>query len=222
MTNATVAANSVVAGASGTGGKGGRAGSGALTGGAGTAGLPGDSYGGGLYVNGAVVDLDNSTVALNTQTGSGSGAGVAQVLGTVTAVSTLFGGNGTADYSGNVTATDSLFQTAPTDTLAGTGNLVGVDPLLDPNGLQNNGGPTATIALQSSSPAIGAGTNPENLFTDQRGYAPRSGSSGTDIGALRVWRDGRHTGADRRSERRQCDRGECRLTQSLHLHDHFR
>jgi hypothetical protein len=102
-------------------------------------------------------------------------------------VSTLFGGNGSVDYSGAVTATDSLFQTAPINgTLSGSGNLVGVNPLLDPNGLQNNGGPTATIALQAGSPAIGTGTNPANLFTDQRGYGPRSGSGGTDIGAYQT------------------------------------
>jgi hypothetical protein len=186
LTNATIAANSAVAGALGTGGDGGKAGSGTLTGGKGDPGSTGGSYGGGLYVNGAVVDLFNSTVALNVQTGSGTGGGVAQVAGTVTAVSTLFGGNGAADYSGDVNATDSLFQTAPTGTLSGTGNLVRIDPLLDPNGLQNNGGPTETIALQASSPALGAGTNPEHLFTDQRGYAPRTGPDGTDIGAYQL------------------------------------
>lgn len=34
-------------------------------------------------------------------------------------------------------------------------DLVGTDPKLDPSGLQNNGGPTQTIALEASSPAIG-------------------------------------------------------------------
>src|SRR5262249_11857847 len=89
-------------------------------------------------------------------------------------------------FSGNVSAMDSLFQTAPTGTLTGSGNLVGVNPLFDPKGLQNNGGPTQTIFLQSTSPAIGAGTNPDNLFADQRGYAPRTGPSGTDIGGYQT------------------------------------
>ncbi len=31
-----------------------------------------------------------------------------------------------------------------------------VNPLLDPNGLQNNGGPTETISLQETSPAVAA------------------------------------------------------------------
>ena len=145
--------------------------------------MPGDSQGGGISVNGGAVTLDNSTVALNIQNGSGTGGGVVQSAGTVTAVSTLFAGNGAVDYAGNISATDSLFQTAPTGTLSGPGNLVGDDPLLDPNGLQNNGGPTQTIALQAGSPAFGAGSNPENLFADQRGAAPRTGPGGTDIGA---------------------------------------
>ena len=39
------------------------------------------------------------------------------------------------------------------------GNQVGVDPLLDPVGLQDHGGPTQTIALLPGSPAINAGSN---------------------------------------------------------------
>jgi hypothetical protein len=184
----TVAVNSVAAGASGSGGPGGKAGTGKVTGGVGAAGQPGDSYGGGLYVSGGAIDLFNSTVALNAQSGAGSGGGaVVQSPGTLTAASSLFGDNGVIDFSGNVTANDSLFQTAPINgSLTGSGNLVGVDPLLDTNGLQNNGGPTQTIALQSSSPAIGKGANPENLFADQRGYAPRSGPGGIDIGAYQT------------------------------------
>ena len=37
------------------------------------------------------------------------------------------------------------------------GNQVGVDPRLDPAGLQDHGGPTQTIALLPGSPAIDAG-----------------------------------------------------------------
>jgi len=188
LTNATVAGNTAAAGAIGTGGQGGRAGTGALTGGPGIAGIPGDSYGGGVYVNGGTVTLNNSTVALNIQNGVGSGGGaVVQSPGAVTAVSTLFADNGPVNFSGTITATDSLFQTAPINgTLSGSGNVVGMDPLLAANGLQNNGGPTQTIVLQALSPAIGKGADPENLFADQRGYGPRTGSGGTDIGAYQA------------------------------------
>ncbi|MGA2497235.1 MAG: choice-of-anchor Q domain-containing protein, partial [Tepidisphaeraceae bacterium] len=188
LINATVAGNRAGAGASGSGGPGGRAAVTTLTGGPGIPGSRGDAYGGGLYVSGGTVNLDNSTVALNIQTGSGSGDGaVVNSPGTVTAVSTLFGNNGAVDYSGAIAAADSLFQTTPIDgTLSGSGNLVGVDPLLNSNGLQNNGGPTPTIALQALSPAIAAGANPESLFADQRGYGPRTGPGGTDIGAYQT------------------------------------
>ena len=106
-------------------------------------------------------------------------------------------------------------------TLSGSGNLVGVNPLLDPNGLQNNGGPTQTIALQAGSPAIGQGANPENLFADQRGYDPRTGPGGTDIGAYQT-----NAQADTQAPTAalQADRGDrcqCLRPQSLHVHDHL-
>ena len=187
LTNDTIAGNSAAAGSSGTGGPGGKAGTGTLTGGPGSAGAPGDSFGGGLYVNGGVVNLFNATIALNIQNGSGGVGGVIEAAGTVTAVSTIFADNGPVDYSGDINATDSLFQTAPINgTLSGSGNIVGSDPLLDPKGLQNNGGPTETVALQAQSPAIGVGANPENLFADQRGFAPRTGPGGTDVGAYQT------------------------------------
>ena len=64
------------------------------------------------------------------------------------------------------------------------GNLVGLDPMLGP--LQNNGGPTLTMALLAGSPAIGAGSNPMNLTADQRGYTPRVAGAAADIGAFEV------------------------------------
>jgi CSLREA domain-containing protein len=75
------------------------------------------------------------------------------------------------------------------------------DPGLDPTGLQDNGGPTPTIALTCGSPAIDKGTNMSlagQLATDQRGAGfPRTiddplipnanddvQGDGTDIGAF--------------------------------------
>jgi hypothetical protein len=186
LANVTVAANSVQGGSSGSGGSGGKGGSFGLGNGPpGAPGNPGDSYGGGLYLNGGTISFFNSTIALNSQTGGGQVGGVDNVSGKVTALSTLFAGNGPVDYSGKVTAKYCLFQTKPIHATVDTKvNLVGVNPKLNSHGLQDNGGLTQTIALQASSPALGKGSNPENLFTDQRGYAPRSGKSGsTDIGA---------------------------------------
>jgi len=61
-----------------------------------------------------------------------------------------------------------------------------VDPQLDPKGLQNNGGPTLTIGLQVTSPAIGA-IPADQCFvtTDQRGEPrPAPGFTGCGIGAF--------------------------------------
>ncbi len=67
------------------------------------------------------------------------------------------------------------------------------DPQLDPAGLSDNGGPTQTIALQSSSPAIDAialedctdqAPSPKRITTDQRGaLRPDAGEVSCDIGA---------------------------------------
>ena len=183
--NLTVADDAVRGGAGGSGGAGGKGGS--FSQGNGTAGQTGSSgsaSGGGFYIDGGSVSIDNSTVALDKQSGVGGVGGVVQIAGTVNATSTLFAGNGTVDYSGPVTANYCLFQTTPINGKVNATNLVSVNPLLAVAGLASNGGPTKTIALQTNSPAIGKGTNPENLFTDQRGGPPRTGSGGTDIGAF--------------------------------------
>ena len=65
-------------------------------------------------------------------------------------------------------------------------DLLNVNPLLGP--LQNNGGPTETMALLPGSPAIDAGNIaliPSGITTDQRG-APRDVYGGVDIGAFEV------------------------------------
>ena len=70
-------------------------------------------------------------------------------------------------------------------------NITG-DPLLDPAGLQDNGGKTQTIALQVGSPAIDAGDNAlavdadgNPLAYDQRGAGfPRIINGTVDIGAF--------------------------------------
>ena len=72
--------------------------------------------------------------------------------------------------------------------LTGTGDLTNTDPKLDPAGLQDNGGPTQTIALQSGSPALNAG-DPTVVGSatsyDQRGPGfPRVVGGRLDIGAF--------------------------------------
>lgn len=80
--------------------------------------------------------------------------------------------------------------------LNATGDQINTAPMLDPDGLQDNGGPTLTIALQPGSPAIDKGKNLSSFTTDQRGagfartfdklIANAPGGDGTDIGALEV------------------------------------
>jgi hypothetical protein len=122
-----------------------------------------------LDVQAGTVTLDNSIVALNTD----------DIAGTVSSAS-AYNLIGTGGSGGLTNGTN--------------GNLVGVaNPGLDPTGLQNNGGPTQTIALLSNSPAIDAGSNalavdPTTglpLTTDQRGAGfPRIVNGTVDIGAF--------------------------------------
>jgi hypothetical protein len=76
----------------------------------------------------------------------------------------------------------------------GNGDLVNTNPLLGP--LQNNGGPTATMALAANSPAVDKGAA-FGLTTDQRGVqrpidfpsianSAAPGADGSDIGAFEL------------------------------------
>jgi Divergent InlB B-repeat domain len=97
---------------------------------------------------------------------------------------------------GAATVDVSQFDLVRTMVAGGTGTITGspltADPLLGP--LQDNGGPTQTIAPASDSPTIDAG-NSLGLSTDQRGDArpvdfagiPNpNGGDGADIGAVEV------------------------------------
>jgi hypothetical protein len=87
-------------------------------------------------------------------------------------------------------------------------DLENVDPLLDPAGLANNGGPTQTIALLSTSPAIDQGKNfavdPDDpdpdadqrdddvdlpRISDKPSLANAAGGDGSDIGAFEFQHD---------------------------------
>ncbi len=160
-----------------------------------------ESLGGGIASAGTLT-LVNSTVSGNSAP-SGSGAGIyvgpydGLPAGTLTVKSTLLGNNGAGgncflggtttslgyNLSDDNTCTSAFTQ--PTDknnTPAG----------LDPKGLQNNGGPTQTIALLPGSPAVDAipvasCTDPSGnpVTTDQRGVARPQGPA-CDIGAFEL------------------------------------
>jgi hypothetical protein len=94
-----------------------------------------------------------------------------------------------ADCSGDIVTIGNNWM-GSTDFCGVTGAVQTGDPKLGP--LQNNGGPTATYALLSDSPAIDAGdldgcrdANGALLTIDQRGF-PRPGGTACDLGAFEV------------------------------------
>ncbi len=160
--------------------------------------------GGGLVLNSSegTILVEASTISGNHSTGSGAkGGGVLvdsehpiRLEDTIVAGNSADGGGG--DLEGPFNAAFSLFGNPTgatlTETVAGS-NLLGVDPQLGP--LQNNGGPTETMAITASSPAVNNGAGA--LGTDQRGQArpvlypgipisAAAGANGADIGAFEL------------------------------------
>jgi hypothetical protein len=146
------------------------------------------------------VTIEDSTVAGNSVTKStGEGGGiddfdVQRLTDTIVADNTSAG---TApDLSGKALASFDLVQNsagAELVELTPGSNLVGVDPQLGP--LAANGGPTETMALAPTSPAVNKGGGA--LTTDQRGdprpviypgvpLSGAAGANGDDIGAYEL------------------------------------
>jgi predicted outer membrane repeat protein len=159
--------------------------------------------GGGIFAFSGAVTLNNSTVAGNSAQGEAArGGGIFANLGAVTLHSTIVADDrdngGSPDLKpgkGPVSVTSSLIGSNQGTGLTATGlvpdangDLIGsagipLDPLLGP--LQNNGGPTPTLALLPGSPAIDRGANPLDLVTDQRGVDfSRQSGAGVDMGAF--------------------------------------
>ena len=150
--------------------------------------------GGGVFAFGTgALRLANDTVAGNTARG-GSGGGLSLAGGlTTTLLNTIVANNidttnRAPDISGTVIAAFSLVRSTKGATFTGfTGSdLFGFDPHLGP--LQNNGGPTQTMALLAGSRAIDTGYDgvmgpPYFLTTDQRGHLRKAGTH-VDIGAF--------------------------------------
>ena len=155
--------------------------------------------GGGLFVNTtATATLTNCTLSLNYSfAGSGGGiyvtsGGILNLTNTIVAGNTagagpdIFGAVATADHNlvGNATGSTGIVNGVNGNILGGNGNPV-INALLGP--LQNNGGPTKTMALLAGSPAIGTADNAAAPATDQRGVTRRDlAGELTDIGAFEV------------------------------------
>ena len=190
-----------------------------LQGGRGLSGnVGGAASGGGIFFAGnGTYTVNSTTIALNSATG-GSGSPTAAGLGggvfatsgsTVNVKSTLIANNSaqSPDVDGTYSSQgfNLISRTNGSTSFSAPADLVGnnnapLDPKLDPNGLQNNGGPTLTIALLPGSPAIDHGnsaTSNGTPATDQRdagfpriydnpSVANPTGGDGSDIGAFEV------------------------------------
>jgi hypothetical protein len=146
--------------------------------------------GGGVY-NFGTATLTNSTFSGNAVGRYGGGYGAGFDIGAGMLAGNVMDENSptncTADPDALIADNGHNVSSDGTCVSAGT-SLANTDPLLDPAGLQDNGGPTQTIALLPDSPAIdlvpidanGCGTT---LTTDQRGNARPHGPA-CDSGAV--------------------------------------
>lgn len=141
--------------------------------------------------------------------GNGGGVYTGTTCATFTVKSSLIAGNsvgaggvGPDFFSDTSVGSQGFNLVGKTDGSSGwiasdqTGTIANpLDPLFN-GGLQNNGGPTDTIALQANSPAVDKGINSFALTFDQRGTGfPRTFNDpgigngtgdGTDVGAFEV------------------------------------
>jgi CSLREA domain-containing protein len=146
-------------------------------------------FGGGIATLGGTVTVTFSTFDHNTA--PFGGGGIANIQGIVTVRSTLLANNNSGDcfnYPGTaIDIVDNDFNFADDATCGFAGD--NVNPDLDPSGLQNNGGPTQTVALDKGSPAIDGipvadctDQDGNKVTADQRGYC-RPAGDGCDSGA---------------------------------------
>lgn len=149
--------------------------------------------GGGVFSNGTT-NINNSTITNNiASSNQGSGIASSGFAGVQTIVtSSLVSGNNNTDVDFTDDTTNTFISNG--HNLIGDGNAVDAfNQATDITGntnpglgsLADNGGPTFTHAILEGSPAIDAGSNPDNLEFDQRGEGfPRTKGNATDIGAF--------------------------------------
>jgi hypothetical protein len=109
------------------------------------------SEGGAIFNSGSVLKITNSTIANNT---ADAGAGVFNNYSSWSSKSTILAHN-VVGNCGGTNPTDVGYNISDDTTCGFSGtSAIMLDPLLDPAGPLNNGGPTDTIALEPTSPAI--------------------------------------------------------------------
>jgi hypothetical protein len=151
--------------------------------------------------NNGTLTITNSTIFGNSASSAG---GISNNSGTVNARNTIIAKNtspsGGPDFAGTLTSQGfNLIGNSSGGTITPmTGDQIGggsqpvIDPKLDTT-LNDNGGPTFTLALGSGSPAINKGHS-SGSNTDQRGFPRPAGlpngiGDGGDIGAYEVQAD---------------------------------
>jgi predicted outer membrane repeat protein len=141
--------------------------------------------GGAIFVGAVTLEVVNSTFLNNTATNGSSifaSFTVPKLNGVI-----LAGASAANNCLGDVN--DENFNISDDDSCSFTAgdSRNSTDPLLDPSGLADNGGPTATIALEPGSPAIDQTPKKNCPVTDQRGYRRLAPSEKTcDIGAFEL------------------------------------
>jgi hypothetical protein len=172
--NSTIANNTATGGYSGTG--------------------VNSNRGGGIESGGtmATLSISSSTITGNSDGSYGSGIHGGGIFGSVTAIqNSIVANNSKGNCSGAVTSMGYNLSSDDSCKFSGVGDANNVNPVLGP--LQNNGGPTQTLAILEGSPAIDAGNpsgcrdnNGNLLRTDQRGYRRHDAedTAGCDIGAF--------------------------------------
>ncbi len=144
--------------------------------------------GAGIYSEFTELTILSSTIAGNTAD-AGSGGGIEVKEGTTHLANTILSGNIGGNCSAGAPIDDGYnLEDGTTCGLSAATSQWPTDPQLDPAGLQDNGGPTPTIALETGSPAIDAipaGTNGcgDPIHVDQRDVTRPQGA-GCDIGAF--------------------------------------
>jgi hypothetical protein len=148
---------------------------------------------GGGIENGGTATLTNSTFSGNSATRfTVSPGGAIANEGVVTSINTLLAASSSGNCGGGSVVADgghNLDDDGSCGFSSARRSLSKTNPVLNPAGLQDNGGPTQTIALLSGSPAIDAGDQtvcaaPPVNNRDQRNFVrPGSGHVACSIGA---------------------------------------
>lgn len=184
VVNCTLAWNQAAGAAGGTGGAGSRFWYQGVyytypdgmpgSGGSGVGGIWSDSV--------TTMSLTNCTLAQNTGSGGGGPGNAAGGLSAwqIQLVNTLLATNRPANCGSTTTDLGHNISSDASFPFSGAGSQNNVDPQLTP--LADNGGPTLTMALLCSSPAIDAGDTASAPATDQRGVSRPSGPA-ADVGA---------------------------------------